>query len=73
MLRVLQPFLQSGIIEYFNTKGAEKNEEKTYVYITCLVVCTILVVILTHHATLLSQQIGMRVRVACSSLVYRKV
>jgi len=73
VLRVFQPLLQGKIINYFTAKKSDRDEQATLLNITYLIICTVAVVALTHHTTLLSQQIGMRLRIACSSLIYRKV
>jgi len=70
---VFQPLLQGWIINYFTVKESERDEEATLLYITYLIICTFAVVALMHHTMLLSQQMGMRLRIACSSLIYRKV
>ncbi|XP_046426197.1 ATP-binding cassette sub-family C member 4-like isoform X1 [Neodiprion fabricii] len=73
-LHVSQPMLQEWIIGYFN--HGEKNlvtQTEVLVYAGCLVIVTLLVVFITHHTTLRTQQIGMRVRVACCSILYRKI
>lgn len=76
VLRVLQPILQEWIIKYFNgepdtSDSISKND--VLIYSACLIINLVITVILMHHITLVTQEIGMRVRVACSSLVYRKV
>ncbi|XP_072762869.1 ATP-binding cassette sub-family C member 4 [Anoplolepis gracilipes] len=76
VLRILIPILQGWIISYFvkepnSTNKLGKNE--TMIYIACLVICTFGSALLLNHTLIMSQQIGMRLRVACSSLIYRKI
>lgn len=75
ILMVINPILVSWIISYFkideNTKRMEKLEVVTY--ICYLLLSIIMIVCISHHVDLLTQQIGMRIRIACSSLIYRKV
>ncbi|XP_070149139.1 ATP-binding cassette sub-family C member 4-like isoform X2 [Polyergus mexicanus] len=69
-------FIQGWIISYFMGESNATNmigKNKTTIYITCLVICTFCSTLLSNHTTIMSQQIGMRLRVACSSLVYRKI
>ncbi|XP_032678118.1 multidrug resistance-associated protein 4-like [Odontomachus brunneus] len=76
VLRVIQPILQSWIIKYFNGKPNAPdvvNRDDVLIYTSCLILSLIMTVIMLHHSNLATQQIGMRVRVACSSLIYRKV
>lgn len=44
-----------------------------YVLSTCLILIAILTCIFHHHADLRLRMVGARVRVACCSLIYRKV
>ncbi|XP_014467785.1 PREDICTED: multidrug resistance-associated protein 4-like [Dinoponera quadriceps] len=76
VLRVLQPILQGWIIKYFNGKPDASDRvtrEDALIYTAYLVISLIITVILLHNVSLMMQQIGMRVRIACSSLVYRKL
>ncbi|RLU20387.1 hypothetical protein DMN91_006996 [Ooceraea biroi] len=74
ILRVIQPFLQGQIINYFNMNEADRDsEQSTLLYVIYLVICTAVMVAVAHHSNLVMQQIGMRVRVACCSLIYRKL
>lgn len=76
ILRILIPILQGWIINYFaeesnSTGEIEKN--KTMIYIACLVICLFSTALMLNHIIIMSQQIGMRIRVACTSLIYRKI
>ncbi|XP_070149137.1 ATP-binding cassette sub-family C member 4 [Polyergus mexicanus] len=78
ILRVLIPILQGWIISYFMEKPSTKSTDKigkneTMIYVACLIISIVSSTLLFNHSTLTSQQIGMRLRVACSSLVYRKI
>ncbi|XP_043798521.1 ATP-binding cassette sub-family C member 4-like isoform X2 [Apis laboriosa] len=75
ILMVINPILVSWIISYFkideNAKRMEKLEVVTYI---CYLLLSIMVIVcISHHVDLLTQQIGMRIRIACSSLIYRKI
>ncbi|XP_011259351.2 multidrug resistance-associated protein 4 [Camponotus floridanus] len=76
ILRILTPILQGWIISYFtqesnSTSQIEKN--KTMIYIACLVICLFSTALMFNHINIMSQQVGMRIRIACTSLIYRKV
>lgn len=74
VLRTMQPILQSRIISYFDNSN-ESGKTKTEVFLCTfgLILCTLGITFIMHHMNLASQQIGMRIRVACCSLIYRKV
>ncbi|XP_071570690.1 ATP-binding cassette subfamily C member 4-like isoform X2 [Temnothorax nylanderi] len=74
--RVAIPIFQGWIIDYFarNQIAKYKTERnEVLIYISSMVICNIISVLIMHHTLLLSQQIGMRIRVSCSSLLYRKL
>ncbi|KAG7207748.1 hypothetical protein KM043_009360 [Ampulex compressa] len=74
VLQIVQPLLQGLIISYFdvNAKGQNVTNAQALAYAGCLIVCIIMSIFILHQTSAYSQRIGMRVRVACSSLVYRK-
>lgn len=72
ILRVLQPIFQRLVINYFGAENQTTRDE-ALIYAGGLVVVTLCVVLLMHHTILRAQRVGMRIRVACCSLVYRKV
>lgn len=71
----MQPVFQGWVINYFDVNlGLKKTtRNEAFLSATGLVLSTLAVVFIMHHMNLSSQRIGMRVRVACSSLIYRKV
>ncbi|XP_012058534.1 PREDICTED: multidrug resistance-associated protein 4-like [Atta cephalotes] len=76
VVRVLIPILQSWIIKYFINDPNEKHKTSTnevMIYITFLIITNIIAIMLLQHSTLQSLHVGMRIRIACSSLLYRKL
>ncbi|XP_068992124.1 ATP-binding cassette sub-family C member 4-like isoform X3 [Neodiprion pinetum] len=72
-LHVAGPILQGWIIEYFDEVACGISRTKGLIYAGLLVLVIFLDILIMHHTDLRTQQIGMRVRVACCSLIYRKV
>ncbi|XP_046746888.1 ATP-binding cassette sub-family C member 4-like [Diprion similis] len=72
-LRIIQPTIQGWVIKYFDNDQGTTTKDQVMIYAACLILVTLGVVFITHHTTLATQQIGMRVRVACCSIIYRKV
>lgn len=70
--RVLQPYTLGLLIWHFDPRATSTVTE-AYLYATAVVVLITLTAFIHHHTQLGSMEIGMRMRVACSSLVYRKV
>ncbi|KAJ8951069.1 hypothetical protein NQ318_003767 [Aromia moschata] len=71
--RSLQPVVLSNLIKLFSRDNADKHTDLMYIYGSILIVLTILVVFLFHHANFGQSVVGMRIRIACSTLVYRKL
>ncbi|XP_036142952.1 multidrug resistance-associated protein 4-like [Monomorium pharaonis] len=73
---LMVPIFQSWIIDYFakDLTGRNKIElNDVLIYISYLILCSIITALILNQSTMLSQQFGMRIRVACSSLLYRKL
>ncbi|XP_046746878.1 ATP-binding cassette sub-family C member 4-like isoform X1 [Diprion similis] len=73
ILRILQPILQGWIINYFNQVERETTRNEVLLYALYLVIVTLGIIFIIHHTNLRTQQTGMCARVACCSLIYRKV
>lgn len=76
VLYTLQPILQGWIIDYFNissTNSKTTTKKESIIYSFGLVVNIIVSVCIYHHVYFKSQEIGMQIRIACSSMIYRKV
>ncbi|XP_015109439.1 multidrug resistance-associated protein 4 [Diachasma alloeum] len=72
VLRSVQPMFQSLVISYFGTNTGGPTRDEALLWALGLVLTTVGVTFITHHTNLTTQRIGMQVRVACSSLIYRK-
>nr|CAD7423120.1 unnamed protein product [Timema monikensis] len=70
--RVAQPLLLGKVIEYF-TPNSTMAIEEAYMYGAGMIVNVYLMVIMDHHYNLSAAAVGMRIRIACCSLIYRKV
>ncbi|KAL6264110.1 hypothetical protein P5V15_004188 [Pogonomyrmex californicus] len=72
ILRVVQTYILGLLIWHFDPR-ATSTEMEAYLYASAMIFLGILVILITHHSTLGLMEIGMRVRIACSSLIYRKI
>ncbi|KAK5646882.1 hypothetical protein RI129_005346 [Pyrocoelia pectoralis] len=70
--RLLQPVILGRLIEYYTMGQVTKTKTDAYWLALGLVFCTLFFVQVTGPNNLAYMQIGMKARVACSSLVYRK-
>ncbi|CAG2058954.1 unnamed protein product [Timema podura] len=69
---IAQPLLLGKVIEYF-TPNSTMTIEEAYMYGAGMIVNVYLMVIMDHHYNLSAAAVGMRIRIACCSLIYRKV
>lgn len=69
--RVSQPIFIGGLIRYYSGKTSDINE--AYLYAGGIVLCSALNVLFMHPYMLSNLHIGMQLRVAMCSMIYRKV
>ncbi|XP_068991531.1 ATP-binding cassette sub-family C member 4-like [Neodiprion pinetum] len=73
VLQPLQPVVQGWVISYFNPGENPMTRSQVVLYATILILLILSNVFIAQHAILRNQEIGMRVRVACCSMIYRKL
>lgn len=72
IFRIACPLLLGIMIQYF-MPGSRITKPDVFYYAGGLVLAVFLKNCCYHHYTMQTQLIGMRVRIACCSLLYRKV
>ena len=70
--RVLQPLFLASLINYF-TPESEVTKTQVFLYAGGVSLCAMVMSIIHHPYFFRVQRIGMKMRVACCSLLYRKV
>jgi ABC-type multidrug transport system fused ATPase/permease subunit len=70
-IRLFQPILLGWFLGYFKPDSETKKED-AYLFAGGIILLTILSMLMFNHFTVGAFHIGMRVRAACCSLVYRK-
>ncbi|KAK9870716.1 hypothetical protein WA026_008287 [Henosepilachna vigintioctopunctata] len=65
------PIVLAEFIEFFSE--VPRNTKKGWYLGSAVIVLSFLNCVVRHHASLYGNRIGMRIRIACSSLIYRKV
>lgn len=71
--RMLIPVALAQLIKQFTDKSNEGNIREMSIYSGILTGLAVLQVFAIHHTNFYVSRIGMRIRVAVSSLIYRKV
>ncbi|KAK0158233.1 hypothetical protein PV328_009265 [Microctonus aethiopoides] len=71
-LRILQPYILGLLLWHFDPR-AESSPSEAYIYASYIIVLSIMISLLEQHANMGLLELGMRTRIACSSLVYRKI
>ncbi|XP_011138927.1 probable multidrug resistance-associated protein lethal(2)03659 isoform X1 [Harpegnathos saltator] len=69
-LRVLQPLCLGRLLRYFNTKEIDSTD--AYIYAAGVILCSAVNVFVIHPYMMAILHMGMKIRVACCSLIYRK-
>ncbi|XP_047105893.1 ATP-binding cassette sub-family C member 4-like isoform X1 [Schistocerca piceifrons] len=72
IVRTMQSVLLAKIIEFFSP-GSDTTIEEAYGYSAGLIGAVLVRIFCWHHYSKETQFVGMRMRVACCSLIYRKV
>ena len=70
MTCVLQPILTSELLKYFN---GEIDFNLAIIYGTCICLNVFVIWFVHHPYSINCSRYGMRLRIACCGLVYRKV
>ncbi|EZA62671.1 putative multidrug resistance-associated protein [Ooceraea biroi] len=70
LLRVLQPIFLRQLLRYYNSW--EVNEFEAYMYATGIILCSAINIFVIHPYMMAILHMGMKIRVACCSLIYRK-
>ncbi|XP_044752049.1 ATP-binding cassette sub-family C member 4-like isoform X2 [Coccinella septempunctata] len=71
MYTFCMPTVLAEFINFFNSPM--RNNEEGWFLGASVILMSFLNCVLNHHCNLYSNRIGMRIRIACSSLIYRKV
>nr|CAD7590287.1 unnamed protein product [Timema genevievae] len=70
-LRIMTPILLGSLIAYFNPESTYTKSD-AYMYAAALITCSLATALCSHNTSFGNQVVGMNIRVACCSLVYRK-
>lgn len=73
VLRAPQPFVLSMFIGGFEATEQSRSLSTMYITASLLVAISLLTIFLWHHGNFGSMSVGMRIRIAVSSLIYRKI
>ncbi|XP_050086989.1 ATP-binding cassette sub-family C member 4-like isoform X2 [Anopheles aquasalis] len=72
LARILQPQCLGGLVSYFAPDQRTIGKQEAYGYAIGIILCSFVPVAIFHHFILYIFQIGMKIRVACCSLLYKK-
>ncbi|KAE9539572.1 hypothetical protein AGLY_004824 [Aphis glycines] len=73
VLRMSQPIFIAGLLEYFNPdKSNTKGLNHAYYYASGLLLNMLANILLFHYSQMEMGRLGMKIRVACCSVIYKK-
>ncbi|XP_061396384.1 probable multidrug resistance-associated protein lethal(2)03659 [Musca vetustissima] len=67
-----QPLFLGGLVSYFAEGQTDISKQQAYLYATGIVVCSLVATLCFHPFMFYLFEVGTRIRLACSGLVYRK-
>ncbi|XP_015522174.2 ATP-binding cassette sub-family C member 4 isoform X1 [Neodiprion lecontei] len=73
VLEIMLRVCQGWVISYFDTNQNSTTPNQALFNIGILIFVSLSIVFIDHHNDLRAQEIGMCVRIACCSMIYRKV
>lgn len=71
-IRIAQPVFLGKLVEYYSPENNTIKQNEAYVYAVAVVLCSALNVFFVHPYMMAILHMGMKFRVACCSLIYRK-
>ncbi|XP_072767862.1 ATP-binding cassette sub-family C member 4 isoform X2 [Anoplolepis gracilipes] len=72
VLRVMQPYLVGLFIWHFDPRATSTKDE-AYLYAFGVIILGIMIMLINHHSYVGLMEVGMRMRIASSSLMYKKI
>ncbi|XP_008195764.2 probable multidrug resistance-associated protein lethal(2)03659 isoform X1 [Tribolium castaneum] len=73
VLVVVMPMSIANLVTYFETGQTQISETEAYVYAAVIAFCRLGDALMTHGTMMGLTHVAMKMRVACSSLIYRKI
>nr|XP_022908005.1 probable multidrug resistance-associated protein lethal(2)03659 [Onthophagus taurus] len=71
-IRLIQPIALGQLILYYVPNQTEITRDEAYLYAGAVILCSFFYVLLIHPYMMAICHVGMKMRVACCSLIYRK-
>ncbi|XP_055904385.1 probable multidrug resistance-associated protein lethal(2)03659 [Eupeodes corollae] len=68
----MQPLFLGGLISHFSESKPDVSTKKAYLYATGIVLCSLINTLAFHPFMFYIFEVGVKIRLACSGLVYRK-
>ncbi|XP_057661013.1 probable multidrug resistance-associated protein lethal(2)03659 isoform X1 [Diorhabda carinulata] len=72
VIKLSQPMLIKKLIEFYTPNQTSTTLLEAYIYSVFIVITSFLLVVINHWFQLSLQHLGMKIRIACCSLIYRK-
>ncbi|XP_012251875.1 probable multidrug resistance-associated protein lethal(2)03659 [Athalia rosae] len=72
LVRITQPLMLAGLLRYYSG-NSNMSKQEAYLWATGIITCSMVNCIVIHPCMLGIMHTGMKMRVACCSLIYRKV
>ncbi|XP_063908432.1 probable multidrug resistance-associated protein lethal(2)03659 isoform X2 [Zophobas morio] len=73
MMEIVPPFCIGRLLSYYEGTNSDVSETEAYLQALAIALCLILNALLTHPPYMGLMHLTMKMRIACSSLIYRKM
>lgn len=74
LYRLCQPLLMGELLAFFNSRDSKNTTPvQAYIYATCLILSMLIYMVLYQWIQSEMIHLGMKIRIACSSIIFKKV
>ncbi|XP_065162919.1 probable multidrug resistance-associated protein lethal(2)03659 isoform X2 [Atheta coriaria] len=71
-IRLVQPLALGQLVSYYTSNPNDITRDEAFIYAAAVVMCSLLNIFFIHPYMMASVHLGMKMRVGCCSLIYRK-
>lgn len=70
--RTVESLLIGKVVSYFESDKSDISRNEALTHLISLLVCKVVILLFDHHYFFFMHQLCLRIRIACSTLIYRK-
>lgn len=70
--RIMQPLAIAQLLAFYDNNTIEENKNSAYLYSAAILLAMLISTCTQHYFVLRLMQVGMKIRIACCAVIYRK-